>query len=60
MKPVMINLRKGVSGGSSKGGGIARGSWISIRNFVYHALRVRLKAGRDSPLDALTILAPDS
>ncbi len=31
MRLVIINLRKGVSSGSGKGGGIARGLWASIR-----------------------------
>lgn len=33
---VMINLRKGISGGSGKGGGVARGAWSSIRQVLYH------------------------
>ncbi|KAK5011882.1 chaperone ATPase hsp78 [Cryomyces antarcticus] len=30
MRIMMVNLRKGISGGSGKGGGIARGAWSSI------------------------------
>ncbi|TKA64558.1 hypothetical protein B0A49_08259, partial [Cryomyces minteri] len=41
MRMMMVNLRKGVSGGSGKSGGIARGAWSSICQFVYHALKIR-------------------
>ncbi|KAI9708990.1 MAG: hypothetical protein M1812_007803 [Candelaria pacifica] len=41
IRTVMIHLRKGVNGGSGKGGGIARGVWGSIHQFAYHALKIR-------------------
>ncbi|KAK4975591.1 chaperone ATPase hsp78 [Elasticomyces elasticus] len=41
MRVVMINLRKGISGGSGKSGGVARSIWTSIRAFVFHALKIR-------------------
>ncbi|KAF1982980.1 hypothetical protein K402DRAFT_339387 [Aulographum hederae CBS 113979] len=37
---VMINLRKGISGGSSKGG-VKRGVWATLREFAYHTLKIR-------------------
>lgn len=40
IRTVMINLRKGVSSGSPKGG-IKRPVWSTIRNFVFHALKIR-------------------
>lgn len=40
IRTVMMNLRKGVSSGSPKGG-IARPVWSTIRNFVFHALKIR-------------------
>ena len=41
IRPVLIQLHKGVSGGAGKGGGIAQGSWASLRSFVFHALTIR-------------------
>ncbi|KAI9656836.1 MAG: MutS protein msh5 [Bathelium mastoideum] len=41
IRPVLVQLLKGVSGGAGKGGGIARGAWTSLRNFVFHALKIR-------------------
>lgn len=40
IRTVMINLRKGVSSGSPKGG-IARPVWSTIRNFLFYALKIR-------------------
>ncbi|KAJ9647903.1 chaperone ATPase hsp78 [Coniosporium tulheliwenetii] len=45
---VMINLRKGISGGSGKGGGVARGAWSSIRQVLekfegYHLAQIGRK-----------------
>lgn len=33
---VMINLRKGISGGSGRGGGVTKGAWSSIRQVLYY------------------------
>ena len=41
IRPVMIQLHKGVSGKSGHGGGIAQGVWASLRNFVFHVLKIR-------------------
>lgn len=41
MRPVLIQLHKGVSWEAGKGGGVARGAWASIRSFAFHALKVR-------------------
>ncbi|KAL9071237.1 MAG: hypothetical protein Q9157_005541 [Trypethelium eluteriae] len=41
MRPVLIQMHKGVSGSAGTGGGIARGAWASIRNFAFHALKIR-------------------
>ncbi|KAI9699119.1 MAG: MutS protein msh5 [Candelina mexicana] len=41
IRVVMIQLRKGVSGGSGMGGGIARGVWAGIHQFAYHTLKIR-------------------
>ena len=35
MRTVMVHLRKGVSNGSSKGGGIKSGVWSSLRSVRY-------------------------
>ena len=40
MRQVMVNLRKGISGGNVKSGGVARSIWANIRLFVYHALKI--------------------
>jgi len=36
----MVHLRKGISGGSGKNGGVASSIWANIRLFVYHALKI--------------------
>ena len=41
MRPILIQLRKGVSRSAGKGGGIGRGAWASLRSFAFHALEVR-------------------
>ncbi|MCJ1471038.1 MutS protein msh5 [Pseudocyphellaria aurata] len=41
MKTVMIHLRKGISNGQGKGGGIRCGVWSSLRSFAFHTLQVR-------------------
>ncbi|KAI9685968.1 MAG: MutS protein msh5 [Bathelium mastoideum] len=41
IRSVLVQLLKGVSGGAGKGGGIARGAWASLRNFLFHALKIR-------------------
>ncbi|KAI9820000.1 MAG: MutS protein msh5 [Pycnora praestabilis] len=41
IRTVMIHLHKGISCGTGKGGGIARGVWASMNKFVYHALKIR-------------------
>ncbi|KAF2804902.1 uncharacterized protein BDZ99DRAFT_425101 [Mytilinidion resinicola] len=41
IRVIMINLRKGVGGGLTKGGGIAKSIWAGIRLFVYHAMKIR-------------------
>ncbi|KAF2761501.1 hypothetical protein EJ05DRAFT_174055 [Pseudovirgaria hyperparasitica] len=41
MRMVIISLRKGVSGTSNKSSGIGRNVWISIRQFVFHALKIK-------------------
>lgn len=41
IRAIMINLRKGVGGGLGKGGGISRSVWAGIRQFVFHALKIR-------------------
>lgn len=40
MRQVMVNLRKGVSAGSGKIGGVASTIWYSLRLFLYHALKI--------------------
>ena len=40
MRAVMTNLRKGVAS-SSPQGGISGSIWTTIRNFVFHALKIR-------------------
>ena len=39
MKTVMIHLRKGISSGLSKGGGIKSGIWSSLRSVQPHMRR---------------------
>ena len=44
MRPVMVNLRKGISGGKSKmgkRGGFVSTIWSSIRFFVFHTLKIK-------------------
>ena len=41
MRTVMIHLRKGMSNGVSKGGGIKSGVWTSLRSFAFHVLGIR-------------------
>lgn len=40
MRIVTVNLRKGVSSGLNKSRGISSSVWPSIRDFVFHALRI--------------------
>lgn len=40
MRQIIINLRKGISGGNGNSGGVARSIWANIRLFVYHALKI--------------------
>ncbi|KAI9839819.1 MAG: hypothetical protein M1819_000009 [Sarea resinae] len=41
IRPVMIQLRKGLKGGSTAGAGIKNGVWRILRDFTFHALRIR-------------------
>ncbi|PSN73019.1 hypothetical protein BS50DRAFT_653326 [Corynespora cassiicola Philippines] len=41
MRVLMINLRKGVSRGNSKGRGISKSVWSGLREFAYHALKIK-------------------
>ena len=41
MKTVMIHLRKGISNGVGKNGGIKNGVWSSLRSFAFHTMGIR-------------------
>ncbi|KAL2043280.1 hypothetical protein N7G274_003586 [Stereocaulon virgatum] len=41
MRTVMIHLRKGISSGLGKGGGIKSGIWSSLRSFAFHTLQIK-------------------
>ena len=41
MKHVVTNLRKGISGGSSKNRGVASGVWFSLRSFAFYTINIR-------------------
>ena len=41
MRTVIMHLRKGVTNGLSKGGGIKSGIWSSLRSFAFHTLQIR-------------------
>ena len=40
MRTVMLHLRKGISNGLSRSGGIKNGVWSSLRSFAYHTLGI--------------------
>ena len=41
MKTVLIHLRKGISNGVGKSGGIKNGVWSSLRSFAFHTMGIR-------------------
>ncbi|KAF2264564.1 hypothetical protein CC78DRAFT_580350 [Lojkania enalia] len=41
LRVVMINLRKGVGGGIGKGGSVSKSVWAAIRQFAFHALKIK-------------------
>jgi DNA mismatch repair protein MSH5 len=41
MRSVMVHLRKGMSNGVSRGGGIKSGVWTSLRSFAFHTLGIQ-------------------
>ena len=41
IKTVMIHLRKGITNGGGKKGGIKNGVWSSLRSFAFHAMGIR-------------------
>ena len=41
LRTILINLRKGVCTGDGRGRGLGRSTWANIRQFVFHALKIR-------------------
>ncbi|KAF2471929.1 uncharacterized protein BDR25DRAFT_366675 [Lindgomyces ingoldianus] len=41
MRVIMIYLRKGVGGGIGKGRGVSKSVWAGIRQFAFHALKIK-------------------
>ncbi|KAF2088890.1 hypothetical protein K490DRAFT_64102 [Saccharata proteae CBS 121410] len=55
IRVIMVNLRKGVSAVTGKKGGIASGVWATMRNFVFHALKIKDTISELNGAESLTI-----
>ncbi|KAF6234396.1 hypothetical protein HO173_007429 [Letharia columbiana] len=55
MRTVMIHLRKGISNGLSRGGGIKSGIWSSLRSFAFHTLQIRDALAEVNGMESLKI-----